>query len=131
MKLNWTFDSERAVEKPVIASTNPLEVKELRLTAMICGTEGTICIRRTVGDCGVKSIPPTCVANEGVIVKVDATVPVCSRTWVWPLAKSAWVVLAAIVNGSDLPPVTNWTAGSIGKESEVSLRVRTPVKATG
>jgi hypothetical protein len=46
---------------------------------MIWLAEGTTCICRTARDCGVRSIPPTCVANEGATIKVAATVRICSQ----------------------------------------------------
>src|SRR5579871_2657158 len=73
---------------------------------------------------------PACVANAGVRIRVEATVPVCSCICGPWLAKIASVVLAGIAKLTVRPPVENWTAGST-VNSLAAVKVRVPVSAAG
>lgn len=66
------------------------------------GTE----IENVVDGVGVTS-RPLAKANDGVIVMVPATVPVCKLIWLLPPGKMACVVFGGMVKATARPPLAN------------------------
>src|SRR5438874_12690134 len=136
--VNCTVQELRArlVANPVTAIVAVLVVcpavgaAEVATTVNSVGAAAATVNCAVVAGAGVRSTFPARVAKVGVIVTVFATVPVCKPILGPRFPNTALVLLAAITNGTDVPPLANCTAGSGGRFPD-ELRTSVPEIATG
>ena len=121
--------SVRDVAYPVTSSVKPLADRAPSCSEISRGAADAMESDRLAGESGVR-LYPVCVANEGVMVMLPATEPVCSLIVVAPLLNTAWVLLAGIVKETVRPPVENCTEGSVAKVSELTDMVSVPANGS-